>query len=297
MRESGIAGIHTSVIVPAFNEAARLPRSLPILVNALRELDGRSEIVLVDDGSTDDTFDVAAQHLEGFADVRLLRLPWNCGKGAAVRRGVSAASGKAIVFVDADLAGDIADLPALLAPLDHVDIALGSRAVAGAVVHGRTTARQVGSSAYRRLTRAMTSGTVADTQCGFKAFRGPVAKLLFSMTTSTGFGFDVEILTLASALGFRIEECPIHWTAVEGGHVSLRRHGLEMLHDLRRARRHRQRAQAETWSLACHPNPWTPRTVGQPVSLAPMVIRLDPGPAIIPAATPAPRMNASLVMD
>ena len=296
MRESGIAGIHTSVIVPAFNEAARLPRSLPLLVNALRELEGRSEIVLVDDGSTDDTFAVAARHLEGVADVRLLRLPWNCGKGAAVRRGVSAAGGKAIVFVDADLAGDIADLPLLLAPLDHVDIALGSRAVAGAVVHGRTTARQVGSTAYRRLAQAMTSGKVADTQCGFKAFRGPVAKLLFSMTSSTGFGFDVEILTLASALGFRIAECPIHWTAVDGGHVSLRRHGLEMLHDLQRARRHRRRARAETWSLACQVEPWIPHVVGQRIAQAPRVIRLDPAPAIVPIPEVS-RLEASLVLD
>jgi glycosyltransferase involved in cell wall biosynthesis len=271
VRESDKFAVRTSVVVPAFNEARRLPQSLPILMDAVRHLAGRTEIVLVDDGSTDGTSAVATEILAGFPDVTFVRLPWNCGKGAAVRRGVSAARGEVIAFLDADLSSDIDDLSALLALLDHADIALGSRSVAGAIVQGRTTARQVGSNAYRRLARAMTSGTIADTQCGFKAFRAPVAKLLFSMTSATGFGFDVEILTLATALGFTIAECPIHWTAMEGGHVVLRRHGLGMLTDLQRARRHRQRAKAAGWSMATHPNPWSPQAVSRPHVHPPLV--------------------------
>ena len=256
--------VRTSVIVPAFNEAQRLPLSLPLLIDAVRSLAGRSEIVLVDDGSTDETSAVATRLLADFPDVTIVRLPWNCGKGAAVRRGVSAARGEIIAFLDADLSSDISHLAELLALLDNADIALGSRAVAGAIVRGRTTARQVGSNAYRFLAQALTAGTIADTQCGFKAFRAPVAKLLFSMTSATGFGFDVEILTLATALNFSIAEYPIRWTATEGGHVVLRRHGLGMLQDLRRARRHRQRAKVEGWNIATHENPWTPQAVSRP---------------------------------
>ena len=233
-----------SIVVPAYNESRRLPKSLPVLLESLETFDARCEIVLVDDGSSDDTFAVAFEHLDGRPDVQLLRLPWNCGKGAAVRAGVNAANGAFVVFLDADLASDMADLPQLLSMLEDADIALGSRTLPKSLVEGRSTARNVGGAVYRGLVRKLTTADVADTQCGFKAFRAPVAKLLFSMTTSNGFGFDVEILTLATALDFRIVECPIRWTAVDGGHVSLRRHGLGMLHDLRRARGQQQRAAA-----------------------------------------------------
>ena len=244
-------------------------------MEALSGIDSRIEIVLVDDGSTDNTTEVAEEHLCAWRDVQILRLPWNCGKGAAVRAGVSAANGSAIVFLDADLAADIGELPRLLSLLDSADVSLGSRTKAGSIVEGRTAARHFGGTVYQALVRRFTDASVVDTQCGFKAFRAPAAKLLFSMTTSTGFGFDVEILALATALGFRIEECPIRWTAVDGGHVSLRQHGLGMLQDLRRARRHQQRARTTNWN-------WTPP--GQDTWGAaagshggrPDVIRLDP---------------------
>ncbi len=247
-----------SIVVPAFNESGRLPHSLPALVNAIHMLNVRSELLFVDDGSTDQTAAAAACHLAALPDARVIALPWNCGKGAAVRAGVSAARGKAIIFLDADLANDVADLPRLLSLLDVADIALGSRTAEGSVVTGRTRRRHVAAVAYRTLTHRLTNTAVVDTQCGFKAFRAPVAKLLFSMTSATGFGFDVEILTLATALGLRITEFPITWTAVEGSHVSLRRHVPGMLADLRRARRHQTRARllpgpplidSATWSV------------------------------------------------
>jgi hypothetical protein len=207
---------------------------------------------------------------------------------------VSAARGEIIAFLDADLSSDISHLSELLALLDHADIALGSRAADGAIVRGRTTARQVGSNAYRMLTQAMTAGTITDTQCGFKAFRAPVAKLLFSMTSATGFGFDVEILTLATALDFTIAEYPIRWTATEGGHVMLRRHGLGMLQDLRRARRHRQRARAECWNIATHADPWTPQAVSRPAAPAPAVAALDAYLSAIPPGSAARPLRPGL---
>jgi glycosyltransferase involved in cell wall biosynthesis len=278
--------IDVSLVVPAFNESKRLPQSLPALLVALEKFDFRCEIVLVDDGSGDDTFDVAARHLADHPNVQLLQLPWNCGKGAAVRAGVNAANGAQIAFLDADLASDMADLPRLLALLDHADIALGSRTLPSSLVEGRSTARNMGGALYRGLVRKLTEATVADTQCGFKAFRAPVAKLLFSMTTSNGFGFDVEIVTLATALGFRIVECPIRWTAVDGGHVSFRRHGVGMLNDLRRARVHQQRALVEDWNPSRHqPGSWVPEVVSG--FDRPKVIYLDaPSDKTRPGAVP-----------
>ena len=271
MRHIGSQAVDLTVVIPAFNEAERLPRSLPLLLSALAALDARVEIVLVDDGSRDQTANVAAEYLSRWRDVKLMRLPWNCGKGAAVRAGVSVASGAAIVFIDADLAADIEELPRLLALLDTADIAIGSRTKAGAHVEGRTTARRLGGTVYQSLVRRLTSATVTDTQCGFKAFQTPVAKLLFSMTTATGFGFDVEILTLAGVLGFRIAECPIRWTAVDGGHVSLRQHGVGMLQDLQRARRQQQNTPLVGWNVP----PQERRPADTTVRVGPTHIRLD----------------------
>ncbi len=284
VRESVVEGvgvdsdgdIDVTIVVPAFNEGRRLPKSLPALLTALDEFDFRCEIVLVDDGSVDDTLAVAASHLVDRPDVQLLQLPWNCGKGAAVRAGVNAATGAYIAFLDADLASDMADLPRLLSLLENADVALGSRTLPSSLVEGRSTARNVGGAVYSRLVHKLTAAEVADTQCGFKAFRAPVAKLLFSMTTSNGFGFDVEILTLATALGFRIVECPIRWTAVDGGHVSLRRHGLGMLNDLRRARGHQQRALAEAGHVSSRrTESWQPEVVSGSDRGGPRVIYLD----------------------
>jgi dolichyl-phosphate beta-glucosyltransferase len=251
--------IDVTVIVPAFNEAVRLPHSLPVLIAALADLGAHTELLLVDDGSTDGTDVVGMRFLAGRADSQVLRLPWNCGKGAAVRAGVMAAKGQSIVYVDADMAADITHLPQLLAMLTTADIALGSRTKVGAEVRDRSVPRRLGALAYQLLTQHLTTAPVVDTQCGFKAFRAPAAKLLFAMTKSRGFGFDVEILVLASALGLRVEECPIRWTAVDGGHVSPLKDGWEMLGDLQRARKHQQRASRQrqrtrAWSSAA-PDP------------------------------------------
>ncbi len=234
--------ITVSIVVPAYNEALRLPASLTRLVALLRDSTLGYELVLVDDGSTDDTAAVAHECLEGVPNASVVRLPWNLGKGAAVRSGVSVARGQVIVFMDADLAGDLNQLPALVARLEHAHIALGSRLKEGAEVVGRTAARSLGGAAYSRLARSVALVDFADTQCGFKAFHAPVAKLLFSLTKSNGFGFDVEVLALAELFGLRIDEFPIRWTAVDGGHASAARHGTGMLLDLLRARRHRLRA-------------------------------------------------------
>ncbi|WP_307875110.1 dolichyl-phosphate beta-glucosyltransferase [Frankia nepalensis] len=228
-----------SVVIPAYNEARRLPRSLPLLVAALRKVPG-SEVIVVDDGSLDGTAAIAAGLLRGLPGSRVIRLPWNSGKGAAIRVGVAAATGEAIVFMDADLASDVTDLPVLLAALEHAEVALGSRRIGPGA--DRTRTRQLGSWAFNQIARSITDLDIADTQCGFKAFRKAEAKVLFSLSRATGFGFDVEVLSLARSLGYRIVEVPVRWTEEPGGTFRIIRHTPAMLADLVRARRHVHRA-------------------------------------------------------
>ncbi|WP_261565479.1 dolichyl-phosphate beta-glucosyltransferase [Frankia gtarii] len=228
-----------SVIIPAYNEAMRLPGSLPPLVSVMRKIPD-AEVIVVDDGSTDGTAAVAEEHLAGMPGGRVLRLPWNSGKGAAVRAGVSVAHGASIVFMDADGASDVNDLPLLLAALEHAEVALGSRRIGDGAV--RSSGRRVGSWAFNQITRSLASLDVADTQCGFKAFRGQEAKLLFSLARSSGFGFDVEVLSIARSIGYRIAEVPIRWAEIPGGTFRVTRHTPAMIVDVVRARRYLGRA-------------------------------------------------------
>lgn len=208
-----------SIVVPAFDEAERLPDALPQLVDRLRPAGTSTEVVLVDDGSGDATAAVAQSFLEALPRARILRLDQNRGKGAAVRVGVAAASGRVIAFMDADLATDLDDLPDLVAALDAAHLAIGSRSVPGAVTAGATLDRRTMGRAFNRLVRATTGVTMRDTQCGFKAYRAPVAKLLFGLSREEGFAFDVEALALADRLGFLTAEVPVHWHQVPGSHV------------------------------------------------------------------------------
>ncbi|MBL7489086.1 glycosyltransferase family 2 protein [Frankia sp. AgB1.9] len=231
--------VPVSVVVPAFNESRRLPFSLPVLVAALREFPG-AEVIVVDDGSSDDTAAIATRLLRDLPTGRVIRLPWNSGKGTAIRAGVAAATGEAIVFTDADLASDVSDLPLLLAALSDAEVAIGSRRVgAGAT---RPYVRQLGSWAFNQLTRSFTAIDLADTQCGFKAFRRDEAKVLFSMARATGFGFDVEVLAMATAMEYRIVEVPVRWSEEPGGTFSVIRHTPSMIVDLARARRYLRQA-------------------------------------------------------
>jgi glycosyltransferase involved in cell wall biosynthesis len=238
-----VSRVPVSVIVPAFNEARRLPRSLPTLLAALRRIPG-AELIVVDDGSSDDTAAIATELLRGVPDGQVVRLPWNSGKGVAVRTGVAVARGEAIVFMDADLSSDVGDLPLLLTALEHAEVALGSRRL-GRVVE-RSVSRRLGSWAFNHLTRALADLDLADTQCGFKAFRRDEAKILFSLARADGFGFDVEVLAIARAAGYRIVEVPVRWSEEPGGTFRVVRHTPAMVAEVARARRYAQRAQVGT---------------------------------------------------
>ncbi len=228
-----------TIILPVYDEEKRLRRSLRQLrERAASERWGDDfELIVVDDGSTDSTVRAARQEVDELARGRVVRLPWHAGKGAAVRLGVTAAHGDAIVFMDADLATDLEALTDSLEALHHADVVVGSRKAPGAVVTGRSKVRDVLHRSFGSQARRLTSVPTADPQCGFKAFRSEAAKVLFSISRVDGFGFDVEILLLADKLGYRIVEMPVRWHAVDGSHVHVLRDPLAMLRDLVRVRR------------------------------------------------------------
>jgi glycosyltransferase involved in cell wall biosynthesis len=223
-----------SIVIPAFNEERRLAVSLPVLLAAW-EWTSDTELIVVDNGSTDRTREVAADLLAGVPGARVLHEP-RIGKGAAVRHGMLAAAGERIVFMDADLATDVADLPWLVEGLDVADIVVGSRVLSTASVTGLTPTRGLLHNAFRWHARRWAGLGISDPQCGFKSFRREAAQLLFSYSSVTGFGFDVEILLLARQFGLRVDEIPVRWHAVEGSRVRLLRDSAEMLTDVLRVR-------------------------------------------------------------
>lgn len=226
-------GRELSIVIPAFNEAERLPRFLASVL-AYVSASGRDlEVLVVDDGSTDGTAQVALACRTEHPGLRVLRCPENAGKGAAVRTGMVHARGARRLFVDADGATSIDELAGLERALDAgADVAIGSR-------EGGDT--RIVSSALRRFmgrafNRALRSGAIVglrDTQCGFKLFQGEALRL-FPLLQENGFAFDVELLLLAQRRGLRIAEVSVNWTEVPGSKVRLLRDGARMLRAVRR---------------------------------------------------------------
>ena len=221
-----------SVVIPAFNEGRRLPNGLQRLMESISPDD--TEIIVVDDGSSDDTADVARDQLKDWAQSCVISLAHNRGKGAAVKTGVIRARGGVIAFLDADMASDPKDLSYLLRAVERSHVAVGSRAHEASLVTERGVHREVMNRTFGTLVSSMTHLPYMDTQCGFKAFRGPIAKLLVHGAQVDRFAFDVEMLDLAARFGLRIEEVPVRWTDVAGSHVRPVRDGLQMLGDVAR---------------------------------------------------------------
>ena len=174
---------------------------------------------MVDDGSTDDTAARAETLFAPFPHRADRPTGRERGKGAAVRAGVTAASAPMIAFADADMAIDPAQTPEFLRALARADLAIGSRAAVGASVDRPSLRRSVMNRAFNQLVNVLTRVSLNDTQCGFKAFRAPAAKLLFHCSITERFAFDVEILTLARRLGLTIAEVPVQWLRVQGSRV------------------------------------------------------------------------------
>jgi dolichyl-phosphate beta-glucosyltransferase len=227
-----------SVIIPAYNEAGRLPRYLDCILPYLRGRGATFEVLVVDDGSSDATAAVVEGYMKEYAEVTLVRLPQNRGKGFAVRTGMLAATGKLRLFADADGATPIAELERLSRAVEAgADVAVGSRALHNdaCTVHG-TLHRKIIGSTFNYIVRTLTVKGIRDTQCGFKLFTSEAAERIFPSQQIDGFGFDVEILFIGTKREFRIDEVPVNWTDVKGTKVRLVRDSMRMFADVIRIR-------------------------------------------------------------
>lgn len=231
--------VDLSIVIPAFNEANRLAEGFRRFDSAVADGDidvERTELILVDDGSTDETAATATKLLAPFPHHRVVNLAVNQGKGAAVRTGVASARGVAIAYMDADMAIDPRTVPLLIDALVDHDIAVGSRALSDSMVETTYIVRSLMGHIFNRMVTAGTGLGLRDTQCGFKAFRAPVARLLFGLVKTDRFAFDVELLLRAHRLGLRIAEVPVQWKHVDGSTVHPASDSLTMVADAFKSR-------------------------------------------------------------
>jgi glycosyltransferase involved in cell wall biosynthesis len=231
--------LELTIVVPVFNEAHRLAEGMKRFGAAVA--DGavdiqRTEVLVIDDGSTDQTAATARSLVTQLPHHRVVSLPSNQGKGAAVRTGVSMARGTCTAYMDADMAIDPRAIPLLVDGLRANDVAIGSRALADSMVESTYVMRSVMGGLFNRLVTTGTGLDLHDTQCGFKAFRTPAARLLFHLVRIDRFAFDVEVLARARRLGLRITEVPVQWRHVPGSTIHPLHDSITMLTDVYRSR-------------------------------------------------------------
>ena len=229
-----------SLVIPMFDEQARIGDSIDVL--AASGLVDDVELVLVDDGSSDGTAEVAEAGLvhAGFRHARVLRLPQNRGKGAAVREGMLAARGASRVFVDADLCVSAEDIIRCFAELEsgRADVVYGTRAHPGSELHRNQPAHRVLSGrTFNLLLRVLGLTDERDTQCGLKGFSARAADAIFGRMTTDRFAFDVEVLARAARSGMHVVPLPVQWSHVEASRVRPVRDGIDMAMAVVRIRR------------------------------------------------------------
>jgi len=202
--------MHLSFIIPAYNEAARIGASIEKSIAYFERQSYDCEVLVVDDGSTDDTVKIVERYVGGV--VRLLRQPTNMGKGAAVRRGMLEGSGEYRIFSDADFSTPITETARILELLREYDVVIGSRALDRSLVKvHQPWYRETMGKTFNLMVQVLAVSGIRDTQCGFKGFRARAAQEIFSRARIDGFSFDVEALYLARRLGFSIKEVPVEW--------------------------------------------------------------------------------------
>jgi dolichyl-phosphate beta-glucosyltransferase len=227
-----------SVVVPAYNEQRRIGSTLEQVLDHLREQRWNAEIVVVDDGSRDDTLEVLNRFAREHPHVRVLQNPGNRGKGYAVRNGMLNARGEILLFTDADMSSPISEAGKLFAALEQgADVAIGSRWLDPSLQFQRQSLqRQALSRLYNIFLRIVLRFPYRDTQCGFKAFTRRAAEMIFPQQRVTRWGFDPEILFLAHRLGLKVAEVPVRWGHDEGSKIHPVRDGLRMAADTLKVR-------------------------------------------------------------
>ncbi len=230
-----MAQLELSVVVPAYNEAGRIGPTVRRIADYLRETDRRAEILVVDDGSEDDT--AAACERSREPALRVLRLPVNRGKGAAVRAGLAASTGRRVLVSDADLSTPIEELARLEQAAEAAAIVFGSRALADSrVERHQPRYREAMGKTFNLWIRLLGFRGLHDTQCGFKLLDGEAARALAAELTVDGFAWDVELLWLARRRGLTVTEVGVRWRDSPDSKVHLLRHSAQMALDVVRLR-------------------------------------------------------------
>lgn len=228
-----------SIVIPAHNEAMRLPPTLGRILEYARANRGCiEEILVVDDGSRDDTSGVVRRFATTEVPVRVIRYSENAGKGYAIRRGVLAAEAPLILLTDADLSTPIEEMEKLRAAMPGHDMVIGSRAIDESLVKRKQAwHRQQMGRTFNRLVRRITHVPFHDTQCGFKLLERESARKIFQCAIIDRFAFDVEMIVLASQFGMKIAEVPVLWFNSPDSRVHIFRDSAGMLKDVIRVRR------------------------------------------------------------
>ena len=225
-----------TVVIPCYNEAARIENTVRSAVDYLSIESPNAELIAVNDGSTDSTGAIVRDALAGAkVQARLIENFPNRGKGAAVRSGLLAATKPIGLFFDADLSTPLSEIPKLIGPIaeGEVDVAFGSRALDRKLigVHQPWRREQAGR-VFNLIVRLATGMPFWDTQCGFKAFRLDVCRPILEKAYTAGFAFDVELLFMAYRAGLRLREIPVRWNHAEGSKVRVVQDSLRMLREV-----------------------------------------------------------------
>jgi glycosyltransferase involved in cell wall biosynthesis len=229
-----MASPQLSIVIPAYNESARIEGTLERVMSCVEQQGWDAEVLVVDDGSRDDTAEIIHRWMERYPRLHLIQNEGNRGKGYSVRNGLLQAAGEVVMFTDADLSSPMEEAELLMAALaDGADVAIGSRWL-------DRTRQTIHQPLYRRffgrcfngVTRMVMGLPFKDTQCGFKAFKRPAAQVIFRLQRIERWGFDPEILFIARKLGYEIREVPVTWGHDERSRMSYLKDGMKMLEEM-----------------------------------------------------------------
>jgi len=223
-----------SIVIPAYNESARIESALDRVMACVESQAWDAEVLVVDDGSTDNTVEIVQTWMDRFPRLHLIKNPGNRGKGYSVRNGLLQAAGDVVMFTDADLSAPMEEANRLLAAIANgADVAIGSRWMERArqTIH-QPLYRQFFGRCFNAITRGIMGLPFKDTQCGFKAFRREVAQVVFRLQSIERWGFDPEILFIARKLKYRIVEVPVTWGHDERSRMSYLKDGMKMLEEM-----------------------------------------------------------------
>ena len=229
-----------SIIIPAHNEAERLPKTLADVQNYLKSKDFDSELIVVENASDDHTAQIVQDWQKHMPNLHLISLK-EPGKGGAVKAGMLSARGQFRFMADADLSMPIAELDKFLPPHLNVPVAIGSREAPGAQRFDEPEYRHVIGRVFNLLVKLIALPKVEDSQCGFKGFSAEAAEHIFPLQRQTGWSFDVEILVIARELGYTISEVPIDWYYQAGSRINVLKASWRMFRDLWHIRRNRKK--------------------------------------------------------